>query len=371
MKNATMNNIDNLKEIIIEQLNSTNKSMEEKGLIALYYKEQLSKSPSELDKVIDFMELEKNVIAKPSVQIEIVDSKIKEIKEIKKYKLTNETNSIKEISSHLEGYIAIKDVPEQYEKRVAIFVEELSNSLKKDNSNNHFLKENLNRLKYYNIVIDEKSTVLKEQINRSEYEANWILIVEKNLKSHNEFKDIKKNIVLIYDLKINNQTETLLNLKDSIKNLEKVAILYSQDLTASQKLIKSQYMKALKFLGFNANQHEKNIEFEIKDNNKSFLLKEISNDIAYELKLRLSDVGNGKVSYKAENLMNNNKIAWPGDNTYTPNKKETEAILLKEDYDIDEIGLRRMFHIVEIKDMSVKYENEETLNKKIKNTPRL
>jgi len=101
-------------------------------------------------------------------------------------------------------------------------------------------------------------------------------------------------------------------------------------LTPEQENLKSQYIKNLDYLGFNASYHEPNITKAVRENNVSFTLSDTARDdknIKYTIIMSLNSKGNAKVAYKTENLTNGHKLIWPQMGAPIPRKEATEGML--------------------------------------------
>ena len=187
-------------------------------------------------------------------------------------------------------------------------------------------------IKFYENILADSIDSLNNTIDSYKKRALEEREIFDNNNSAKNIEKLMNQVVLIRDLKLNNKTEVLKEFLNNINNqlTHKNQKMAELQLTPEQDKLKNQYLKTIEYLGFNPAYHEPNIIKAIKEGNLSFSTNDLAKDnknIKYELAFSINNMGNGKVSYKAENLNNGYKVVWPQLGAPIPKKEMTEGLL--------------------------------------------
>lgn len=185
-------------------------------------------------------------------------------------------------------------------------------------------------LNFYQSLLDDKLPALNKYINSLEVDA---ILQRKanNGQTALTIETIMKQALVIRDLKANNNTDILEKFQEIINNnqpKENQKKMAAQ-LTPEQEKLKGQYLKTIEYLGFNPTYHEPQITKNLLEGNLSFNTTDqakTDKNIKYDIAFSLNSMANGKVSYKAENVSNGHKVAWPQLGCM-PRKEMSEGLL--------------------------------------------
>ena len=266
-----------------------------------------------------------------------IDKLMKEIIIIRDLKVNNETEILKEFHTIIND--KIKNNPLIIQKSNSINA--LKNLIENDDYDHHpKLQREITIARYYKNLLNNPVDIIEvaiETLKKEIAEQRKELELKKEDDIHfsdymplfNHYdgnKELMNEMILISYLKVNNETEILKEFHTIINNKLKA----ETPLTEAQEVLKDQYLKTIEYLGFNPAYHEPNIIKAIKEGNLSFSTNDLAKDnknIKYELTFSLNNVGNGKVSYKAENWINGYKVVWPQLGVPIPKKEMTEGLL--------------------------------------------